>query len=215
MYAEAPPPPELRPWLACTWRSVVASDRPVLPDGCVDIVWAGGRRFVAGPDTGPQHTALPLGTLVLGLRFRPGAAPSGLGLPADELTDRRPDLDAVWGSTASGLAERIGEVADVAPLLAEVRRRLDEAPAPDPVVAALVAGRTDGIDLGPRQLHRRCTAAVGYGPKVLDRVLRFQRFLATTGPLAERAATAGYADQSHLNRECRRLAGTTPAALVA
>jgi AraC-like DNA-binding protein len=57
-------------------------------------------------------------------------------------------------------------------------------------------------------------------------VLRFRRFLqlaeasagvSQTGGsvIAGLAAAAGYADQSHLTRECRRLAGATPARLLA
>jgi methylphosphotriester-DNA--protein-cysteine methyltransferase len=55
---------------------------------------------------------------------------------------------------------------------------------------------------------------IGYGPKTLHRVLRFQRFMRhLTLPnidLAAAAAVAGYADQAHLSRESRRLAGLTP-----
>src|SRR6516165_826156 len=61
--------------------------------------------------------------------------------------------------------------------------------------------------------------AVGYGPRLLHRVLRFQRFLAEcrtpTARLAELAFRAGYADQAHLSREARVLAGRTPAELRA
>jgi transcriptional regulator GlxA family with amidase domain len=72
--------------------------------------------------------------------------------------------------------------------------------------------------LSERQVHRRCVAAFGYGAKTLDRVLRLQRFLALgrsrpEAGLAELAAAAGYADQSHLGHDCRSLAGATPAAL--
>ena len=50
--------------------------------------------------------------------------------------------------------------------------------------------------------------------------LRFQRFLTLlrgTGhrSLAELAAAAGYADQAHLTRESRRLAGGTPGEIAA
>jgi transcriptional regulator GlxA family with amidase domain len=66
-------------------------------------------------------------------------------------------------------------------------------------------------------LLRRCVASLGYGPKTLDRILRFQRFrvLASLSDhtLRELAAMTGYADQAHLNRECLRLAGETPAVL--
>ena len=74
--------------------------------------------------------------------------------------------------------------------------------------------------LSERQLHRRCVPAFGYGPKTLDRILRLQRFLALGraepgAGLARLAADAGYADQAHLGRDCRALAGATPAQLLA
>ena len=71
-----------------------------------------------------------------------------------------------------------------------------------------------------RQLRRRCHAAVGYGPKTLQRVLRFRRFVSRIDAypdvldLAAIAAEAGYADQAHLTRECGKLSGLTPAALA-
>ena len=77
-------------------------------------------------------------------------------------------------------------------------------------------GRRSG--LSERQLRRRFVDAVGYGPKTLARVLRFQRFLALAAhgrDLGASALDAGYADQAHLTRECRRLSGRTPAELVA
>jgi AraC-like DNA-binding protein len=77
------------------------------------------------------------------------------------------------------------------------------------------------LGLSDRQLRRRCHAAAGYGPKTLQRVLRFRGFLARVdaagrgADLARIALDAGYADQPHLTRECTRLAGHAPAALVA
>ena len=65
-----------------------------------------------------------------------------------------------------------------------------------------------------RALQRRFAQDVGYGPKVLQRVLRFQRFMrelaAPRVELARAGLLAGYADQSHLSRETRRLAGLSP-----
>ncbi|MDW5595199.1 helix-turn-helix domain-containing protein [Conexibacter stalactiti] len=82
---------------------------------------------------------------------------------------------------------------------------------------------SDALGIGERQLLRRFRAAVGYGPKTLARVLRFQRFLAaawtdpaaaTGGGLARLALDAGYADQAHLSRDCRELAGLPPRRLL-
>jgi hypothetical protein len=59
--------------------------------------------------------------------------------------------------------------------------------------------------------------AVGYGPKTLQRILRFQRALAefrsgrgTSGGLGQVAAAAGDADQADLTRETWRLTGVSP-----
>lgn len=87
-------------------------------------------------------------------------------------------------------------------------------------MAALVARRMAAGDpvpavaaelgLGERQLHRRSRHLFGYGPKTLARILRLRRALALAYagmPAVEVAARAGYADQSHLSREVRSLAG--------
>ena len=93
--------------------------------------------------------------------------------------------------------------------MVEAARRLDR---PETRVDTLAAD----LGLSERQLRRRCHAAAGYGPKTLQRVLRFRRFLAVAnGDLARAALDAGYADQAHLTRECTRLAGRPPAALLA
>ena len=80
-----------------------------------------------------------------------------------------------------------------------------------------IAGR---VGLSERQFRRRSHAAIGYGPKTLQRILRFQRVVrlldaaAEPPDLAALAALTGYADQPHLTRECTALSGLTPAALA-
>ncbi len=75
------------------------------------------------------------------------------------------------------------------------------------------------LETSPRQLHRRFVAAVGYGPKTFQRVLRLQRVLALVArsrreSLAALAAEAGYADQAHMSRELRALTGQSPSVLL-
>ncbi len=85
-----------------------------------------------------------------------------------------------------------------------------------------VASVSRTLATSERQLLRWFRAAVGYGPKTLDRVLRFQRFLSRApviargeDSLAGLAAELGYADQAHLSRESVALSGLTPGELVA
>ena len=219
MYREFAAPP-----LACLWVRVVDQDAtPVLPDACSDLIWQAGRgAFVAGPDTGPSPVASARGTVFVGARFRPGAGGAALGLPLSEVRDLRVGLDALRPELADLLpgdldpreaARRLAEIALTAPpadaAVAEAAQRLR-----DP--RARVETLADDLGLSERQLRRRCHAAAGYGPKTLQRVLRFRRFLAgANGDLARAALDAGYADQSHLTRECTRLAGRPPAELLA
>jgi len=69
--------------------------------------------------------------------------------------------------------------------------------------------------VGERWLERAFARHVGYGPKMLARVVRFQHAVALldAGPPLSWSALAyeaGFADQAHLVREFRALAGLTP-----
>ncbi|MGW0791166.1 helix-turn-helix domain-containing protein [Streptomyces sp. NPDC002911] len=208
---------------AWTWSGPRDTARPVLPDGCMDLLWVGGRLLVAGPDTRAFTPAAALSTDCAGIRFAPGTAPALLGVPAHELRDRRVALDALWpGREVRRLTARIGAADDQAAALEGVAlRRAAGAEAADPLAAAVAARLRQGcsvaataraVGLGARQLHRRSLAAFGYGPKTLARVLRLQRALDLVRagtPYAEAASAAGCADQAHLAREVRDLAGTT------
>ena len=66
-----------------------------------------------------------------------------------------------------------------------------------------------------RRLIARFREQVGLPPKIMGRILRFDRvtqlLLDVEGPrLAEVAYECGYYDQAHLNRDFRDFAGTTP-----
>jgi AraC-like DNA-binding protein len=222
----------LRPAVSCLWTSVAPAGQPtlVLPDGCADLIWRRGTgAFVAGPDTGPAPTVLPAGTVLVGVRFRPGAGGPMLGLPLTELRDLRVDAADVLPGAGEGLTGDLSPGAALGHLIDMTTRLAAQCP-PDGLVgraAGLLARSRARVDelawelgVSERQFRRRCLDAVGYGPKTLHRILRFRRFVsridAVAGPvdLAAAAAEAGYADQAHLTRESVRLAGLTPAALA-
>ncbi|MFC8130996.1 DUF6597 domain-containing transcriptional factor [Streptomyces sp. NPDC057302] len=192
---------------------------PVLPDGCMDLIWTGGRLLVAGPDTRAYRPAQEAAARYVGIRFYPGTAPAFLGVPAHELRDRRVALADLWPSAdARRLTERMDAARDPAAVLESLALARAGEP-PDPllahVVKALDAGRSiaataDEAGINARLLHRRSLAAFGYGPKTLARVLRLQRALALArGGLAyaETAVVAGFADQAHLARDVKELTG--------
>ncbi|MGY4984199.1 helix-turn-helix domain-containing protein [Streptomyces nigrescens] len=222
---------------AVLWtRTLQSPARPVLPDGCTDLIWSGGRLLVAGPDTGPQSVeGMPPGTALVGVRFAPGQGPAVFGVPARELRDRRVPLADLWpAGRVRELTERLaaagtpGSATGAGRLLEETAAaRLREGTGEDgrtaAVAAALARGRpvaevAGAVALGERQLYRLSLDAFGYGPKTLARVLRLVRALdlARSGmPYAQVAAHAGYADQAHLAREVKSLAGAPMGVLLA
>ncbi|XVV05112.1 helix-turn-helix domain-containing protein [Actinosynnema sp. CA-248983] len=205
--------------LACAWRrsSPVPTTGRVVPDGCTDLMWSSsGELFVAGPDTMGHPTHMGPGTLY-GVRFTPGVGPSVLGVPAHALRDLRVPLSELWGQS-SALEDALHTADDPCTVLAQAAlARLRTTP-PDPlaqvvarsVPTSTVASLAADLGLSTRHLHRRSLDAFGYGPKVLHRVLRFDRAvkLAWGGvPFADIAYRTGYADQAHLSREVKELAG--------
>jgi AraC-like DNA-binding protein len=159
----------------------------------------------------------------------PLAATALLGLPAGELGDRVVDLAAVLGPAAdrlvADLAAATGWAARFARLDAALLDRLSGATVrvPPEVREAwrLVFGsdgrrRTgelaEAVGWSRRHLSAQFRLATGLTPKQAARIARFEavrRQLARPGrpPLADIAVRCGYADQPHLQREWRALAG--------
>jgi AraC-like DNA-binding protein len=241
-YRERLPAPELAGHVSSVWVLEVGAGGPeyehrTVPNGSVEISYVLGADVVdvSGPQRGPTVARVSPGTTAVGIRFRPGMAPSILGPHVAELVDQRVEVDRFWARGAT-LAERLAEAGSTGSagrlLEEEVIRLHAAATVPDPLVAATVgrlqpwipdsvSARTADLFISPRQLRRRFVAALGYGPKTFQRILRFQGFLALTQGhrdgrvgLARLAKRAGYADQAHLTRECAELTGLTPRAFL-
>jgi AraC-like DNA-binding protein len=200
----------------------------VLPDGCMDLLWDGSAILIAGPDTRAHVFRSARGSPMVGLRFAPGFAPRVLGAPADEFVNQRVPLDAVWSPDEARLiTDLLAASSDPAATLEDVALRRctpsDDAALIDDVVSLARAGCTSTriareVGYSPRQLQRRSTAAFGYGTKTLHRILRMHRALDLIrrgARTADSAVRAGYADQPHLSREIRAMAGVPLTELMA
>ncbi|MBA3398926.1 MAG: helix-turn-helix domain-containing protein [Acidimicrobiia bacterium] len=189
--------------------------------------------FLCGPDTRSWSFELPPGTQVAGIRFRPGAAAGVLGVDAAEIRDQRVVAeDLLGGRAAQVLDERVAagrdRLARMDVLEHLVRRREGDFDRDGTVeLAALVAADPAyGVDrlaaetgVCSRQLRRRFDHTVGYGPAFFARIVRLQRFArsAARSPrcsIAELAVLSGYADQSHLSKDCRSIVAATPRTLI-
>jgi AraC-like DNA-binding protein len=211
-----------------------------MPDGCADFVWDGSAVLLVGARVDAGRFPVSAEGRNVGLRLRPGVAGAVAGAGASSLGAGPVPLASLWGdrvvrrleSALAGAGGAGGASGQHRMLEQAVTDRLEGAGrGPDPAVVsaarllrrpgATVDGVAAEVGLSGRELRRRFPDHVGYGPKALHRVLRFQRFLGLApdvvlgaASLASAAAEAGYADQSHLGRDCRRLSGSSPAALV-
>jgi AraC-like DNA-binding protein len=213
-YREFSPPTALRDLVECAWV-VDGPPEPVrvLPDGCMDLMRIEGRIVVAGPDTTASVSQRD-GEPFVGLRFHPGVLPRLLGVPASELRNDRVALTEL----RSGLPQR-RSLTELAAALASDEPRPETAPwslsllghVTDRLAAgSAVGGVAREIGWSNRTIQRQCASVYGYGPATLRRILRFRRavLLLSDGlPPTEVAARTGYADQPHLHREVRDLAG--------
>jgi AraC-like DNA-binding protein len=192
--------------------------------------------FVAGLDDGPtltEHDGVQLGVQV---NLTPLGAFRLLGVPMSDLARRVVSLEDVLGADADRLAERLHDAgsweARLELLDTELAARLDRRLPASPDVAwawrrldetggrVSIGTLTEELGCSRRHLTTRFREQVGLPPKLVARVLRFDRAVQTLRRdpavrLARLAAACGYYDQAHLNRDFRRLGGTTPAGLVA
>jgi AraC-like DNA-binding protein len=216
-----------------------------MPDGRAELIFNLAAPFECrdGEGSRPQPLALlvgpnrrsmqirPTGAVdLIGVRFRPEALSALLRVAGGELLDRSYSLDEFPVLFDRTLPEQLAEARGTSPRLAVLRRHLARASsratfdwrigkAVDLAMAderARPAAIAEAVGMSYRQLSRRFQEALGFGPKPLVRLGRFQRALrALDGPerrsIAAAALRAGYFDQAHLARDFRLFGGIPPA----
>ncbi|WP_433479158.1 helix-turn-helix domain-containing protein [Spirillospora sp. CA-142024] len=188
--------------------------------------------FVAGMHDGHGMYLSPGGQRGIQLDVTPLGAYTLLGAPMGRLANAAVELPDLMGREARTLVERLADApgwgARFDILDGFLLRRLDSGPVPDPEVTRAwrllngdltvsVADIAADVGWSRKHLTNRFRDQAGLPPKVMARVLRFQRAvdLLTGGAgLAEAAFSCGYYDQAHLNREFRALSGCTPTELI-
>lgn len=157
------------------------------------------------------------------------------GVPMRELTGQAVNLSELVGARADELAERLADAPNWPARFDLLDDLLTAWIAAGPTTADAVQlawrrlrsthGRTrirhvaEDLGLSQRRLETRFAEQVGITPKRLARLLRFQHALRlicvpTPPALSQVAIRCGYADQAHLTREIRSLAGCTPTDLL-
>jgi AraC-like DNA-binding protein len=222
-----PPRPEVTLMIAL--EGAISADGVALPDA-----WIGG--------LGERPTIVGVGDTfaAIDLKLDPVRACALLGDGVSALGGGCVDLRDACGRGAGEMLERLHECRDwdarFDVLEGWMAGRLRDAPGVDAAVArafAVLVARGGRVrvealaaELGcsRRYLSGRFGAQLGLSPKAVARQLRFawvrraieaRCAVARPVPWAQIAADGGYADQSHLVREFRALAGVSPTEYVA
>jgi AraC-like DNA-binding protein len=200
---------------------------------------------VAGLSTEVETVKMERRQTGLQAAVHPLAARRLFGLPAGELARMSLEGEDVLGRTAPRLRERLAEAGDwderFAIFAAEMGLGRGDAPPPGslgrPRAEVVEAWRlltvtrgqmkigelSQRIFLSRRRLSTLFVAELGITPKEAARTMRFTHAVSRIGQgvrggaldLAALAAECGYADQSHLDREFRAFAGTSPSGWIA
>jgi AraC-like DNA-binding protein len=189
------------------------------------------RSFVAGLHESFALVESTGSSICMQVNITPLAAHLVLGVPMDSLANRVVELDDVLGATSRRLVERLGNASSweerfdiLDSFLAE--RLLKARPISAGIIWAWeTLNETVGqVPIGTLAERLGCShkhlialfhAQVGLPPKMLARVLRFQRVIeqlkADDGRRwVEIAHDCGYYDQAHLIRDFRSFAGSSP-----
>ncbi|WP_432482829.1 helix-turn-helix domain-containing protein [Kineococcus esterisolvens] len=167
---------------------------------------------VVGPAVAPRRMTLRAGERSWGVDLQPHVFWRGLAKTdvLDELRDlATEEVGRCWWFELAGARLAVpspGELDATVRHLRTLGLLVDE-----PVVAAALAG--EDVAVPGRSLRRRVLAVTGLRRGQVEQVRRARRayaLLQQGATLADAAAEAGYADQSHMTRELRRLAGLTP-----
>jgi AraC-like DNA-binding protein len=203
-------------------RVVPTQGRLVVPDVRCDFMWRRGRLLLCGPLTHGRASFATDQPLIVA-SFDPIAIRRWLAIPLELVTDCivplgdvAPHLEAALGEQFfKGSMKAIGLPTD-AIRISEPDIRLYAA-ASELRRGGSVRAAADRAEVSERQLERLFESELGMGPKLFARILRLRRaiMLVNRGAtLAEAATTAGYADQSHFNRNMQSLMGGAPSAIL-
>lgn len=225
-YAEHPLPASLDGLVAAIWTARVPDGGPewieleAVPDGCIELIRRDGGRsiwrreqpalFATGLATTTAKLRLGADTCFLGIKLWPWAWHALGGARCADFADdwiEAPGFDALIRGDATAVINR----------LTTAFTTIEPPPLAHAVPGAgSVAEIADRAGLSHRQLQRIFARETGMPPRSYLRLLRFRQALADVqthaNTLADTAAAGGYADQAHMAREFRALAGLPPSA---
>lgn len=174
-------------------------------------------------------------TEMVGIRFRPGGAHPFFPVPLHELRNRVVDLELVWGAQARSVRERLWEAPTLLDKFQLLERVLQEQLASAlhamlPIQHAVqmirdadkfstVRQLSEQLGMSQKHLIQQFNGQVGVTPKMLHRIIKFNRTLCSIGAAqpvnwAALAHACGYYDQAHFNKDFSAFSGLNPSSYL-
>ena len=231
------PVPSLRAHLGCFWsiETTPATRLRMLPDTCVKLSAACGPGgavdcFLVGPRQTPAEEIPEAGRTLFGVRLKPGVAFAFAGVPVHTLVERRVRLAVLLPDDGSRLEQDLNAARTIDNRIDILERffiqRLSGIHIDSRVQMALkrieecsgqirIPQLARDCHASPRHLDRLLRDWIGFSPKRLARIVRFQALLqhmeaSPADRSARIAADLGYFDQAHLTNEVAAFAGASP-----
>lgn len=191
---------------------------------------------VVGPQSYRRTRLIMSGNIhVFTIRFQPGGFHTLFGIPMTALVNEGVPIGDIIGVAAADVRDAVLAARSFDDRVAAAHywlgRRLETASPVDRVGRLATALQRAGgrlpiralarrAELSDRQFTRRFERQVGLTPKLFARTVRLHATLDAKARMpaatwTQLAHDAGYADQAHFVRDCRALAGGTPAGFFA
>jgi AraC-like DNA-binding protein len=207
--------------------------------GAIQVYDAGGTKSVAtcveswwvGVWNTYGTVEWPPNVHLMGIHFKPGGAYPFLNFPLSELHNQIISADAIWGSFAAALYERLYAAPSIPARLVLFKQLLltrlcDTLSGLDAVRHAVaqiarhngalsIKALSDGMDISPNHLLTQFKRMIGISPKGMARLYRLKHVLRSIDPTLDVdwtriAHQSGYYDQAHFSKDFRAFTGHSP-----
>jgi AraC-like DNA-binding protein len=200
-------------------------------DGRHQVSYEHGVYFVGNRDTSTVIHSAPRETRFIAIEFCPHGAFPVFGVPMHETVNGLYDSGTVFGKWGRSIRETICNLEDINQKVDFLQDELIRSRNANSIESGLVAYCVGKLELSHGQIpiwkleqHTGYTARhinhlfrqhVGFSPKVLARVVRFQHFYrqwaqGVTYKALKESLNDHYFDQAHFSREFKRMIGYSP-----
>ena len=229
----------LQPYIQYYWLSMhnQASNYPILPDGCVDLVFdlltPASEALLYGTTTSMQLVDIQPQTHYLGIHFRPGQGRHFINTATLVLSNNHLNADQLLRQDIQPVFEQISKQIDHKRNYIEITEILNQhfedclaLDNPQQLViddAIWYIQHSSGQQriqhinnlqtLGSRQFQRLFKQHTGISAKQYAAICRFQHaihLIMQGNSLVNTALDAGFSDQSHFNHDIKKLTGLAP-----